>query len=357
MWPGPDAHGNATGLTSRSAKRRVARKVRRQRGGVSGRSLDSDHEEGWVEREEERERREREEERERLARLVQVAKERYERAVEKLGTFAGESVEIGEEAAQEEQEQVAEEEIVMVSSPTPTVGVGTVDEPSEGEDRIPSGSRSQPDVGGGLSLGLRAVVYPQDDISEDESESGQLTRFNSPYMPQYLDSPPDPSPPPAEGIINSFRTFNPFSSYVNVHENTTPSPPSPISADGRDCWYSAPSFISLPTHRTPLLSLESRHLAEETSAVLEVLSRAAEIDMDDDAQKKSIEQAYENVGKLRSEYCVPLAEAPAVAPPVQDWDWKCVVCCDDMADMVLIPCHHMVMCEVRIALSSCRGLG
>lgn len=352
MWPGPDAHGNATSLTSRSAKRRAARSVRRQRGGVIGRSLDSDEEEGWVGREEERERMKRERERERLVELVQVAKERYERAVEKLGTFTGEPVEL-EEEEEEGQEVVVE----MATSPTPGVGIDPADEPSPSDVHLPGGSGIQPDVGGGFQLGARAVVNPPDSISDDESQSGRSPGFSPPRMSQYFPSPPNLSPSPAVGITNSFRMFNPFSGYIYSNDHSTPSPPSTISVDDRDDSYVAPSFSSAPTHRTPLLSLESRNLAEETSAVLELLSRAAEIDMDDDGQKKSIEQVYENIGKLRSEYCDPIAVELPVPPPVQDSDSKCVICYEDIADIVLIPCHHMVMCEVRSALSVCSSVG
>lgn len=323
--------------------------MRRQRGGVIGRSRGSDEEEGWVGREEEREQRKMEAERERLVGLVQVAKERYERAVEKLGTFTGEPVEVQEE----EQEVVVE----MAASPTPGVRVEMVYEPSPGETDLPGGSRLQPDLGGGFPRAARAVVNPPDSISDAESQSGRSPSFSPPRMSQNFHSRLDPSPSLAVGITNSFRMFNPFSAYISSNDYNTPSPPSTISADDRDGSYSAPSFSSVPTRQTPLLSLESRNLAEETSAVLELLSRAAEIDMDDDAQRGSIEQVYENIGKLRNEYCVPVADERAVPPPVRDSDCKCVICLEDIAVIVLIPCHHMVMCEVRSALSLCEGVG
>lgn len=305
--------------------------------GVIGRSLDTDEEEGWVEGEEERERREQEEERERLAGLVQVAKERYERAVEKLSTFSGEQVDVGGE----EEEEGEEGGSATAASPRPAVVVVTMNEPSSGEGRSPGGSGSEPDVGGALSPGARAVVYPADSISDDDSQFGRSPSFGPADLTQNLHSPP-----PAFGITTRFRTFNPFGTDVDTHDYTTPSPPSVISADDCDPWYPATSFPSLPTHRTPLLSLESRHLAEEISVVLELLSRTAEIDMDDDGQKKSIEQAFENIGKLRTEYCVPLAEETAVGTPVDEWDGKCVICYSDFANIVLMPCHHLIMCEV-----------
>lgn len=327
--------------------------MRRQRGGAVGRSLEEDEEEGWVGREEERERREREGERERLVGLVRVAKERYEKAVEKLGTFTGEPVEVEEEEEEEGQAVLVE----MAASVTPGVRVETVDEPSSGEAHLPIGSGLQPDVGSGFSLGVRAVVNPSVSISDDESQSGRSPSLSPPRMSQHFHSPPNRSPSSVVGITNSLRTFIHSSAYIYSNDFSTPSSPSTISADDRDGSYSALSFSSVPTHQTPLLSLESRHLAEETSAVLELLSRAAEIDMDDDAQKKSIEQVYENIGKLRSEYCVPVADEPAVAPPPRDWDCKCVICYEDIADILLIPCHHMVMCEVRSALSLCGSVG
>lgn len=375
-WPGPDAHANATRLTSRSAKRRVARKMRKQRGDPNRtRSLDPVEEQEWVEREEERERQKREVERERLAGLVQVAKQRYERAVEKLGTFTGEPAEPIDAGG----------EGTELAPSTPAEGVGTEDVRSPTRGRSPDNPGIQSDVIGGLSLGTQTAVHPPDSISDDDSQPGGFFSNTPGNTTQRLYR--SPSPPTPEGIMNryvapTFRSgfittvprLNPWFDDVDddTRDYSAPSLPSTNSADEYGRWRPDRSVSPSPIRghsSNPLLSSESRHLAEETSVVLELLSRTGEIDIDDDSQKKSIEQAFENVVKLRREYQVTLAsrageEAPVPTPDEkevpaptsnEEWDGKCVICYDDIANIVLIPCHHMVMCEVG-APSLCNGV-
>lgn len=323
--------------------------MRKRRGDDPGRtrSLDPEEEQEWVEREEERERRETEVERERLAGLVQVAKQRYERAVEKLGMFTGETAELVDAGG----------EGTELAPPTPAAGVGTED--------VPDYLGVQTDR---LSLSAQATVHPPDRISHDDPQPGRPRNYGPGDMMERMYR--TPSPPTPEGSLD--RYLSPFLSAlmtsrfavphinpwfqdadVDPDDNSTPSPPSANSAADCDRWCPATSVPPSPIRgykTNPLLSQDARQLAEETSVVLELLSRTGEIDMDDDAQTKSIEQAFNNVVKLRREYRVTLAsragEEARAPTPDEDWDGKCIICCDDIADIVLTPCHHMVMCEV-----------
>lgn len=102
-----------------------------------------------------------------------------------------------------------------------------------------------------------------------------------------------------------------------------------------------------------------RQLAEETSIILELIGKT---DLDDNLgmdsdYKQIIDDAYENIHKIRTQYRVALAlKAGSAASLTQDpeptaedtlkIDSACIICCDEVSDTVLLPCNHLVLCMV-----------
>lgn len=366
-----------TVLTTRSAKRRVARKLRRERA-QNPVILDSDEERERLEDEEDREERERGAERERLAGLVRVAQQRFERAREKLDSFIGETP------------QAADEEVVTAP---PTVDIES------------AAVQSPPGTGGGLSsglgfrfgLGARVEVDALSIDSDSDSRLGTFrpenpigglynrpgsNRLSPPPSDNYsnLDPPPSfspviPSPPTPVATLRQyfrpptpfnatsfspgpsiFRSSNTASDNENIHFHTydTPSPPSPVSAVDDYPWSSSAATFTAHVppppqiSHTPLLSPETRDLASETSVLLELLSRSDEIAMAEDAQTQSIDRAFENITKLRRHCRIKLSNRDGKLPKEEDeHDGRCIIGCGEIADVVLQPCHHLVLCEVR----------
>jgi hypothetical protein len=108
----------------------------------------------------------------------------------------------------------------------------------------------------------------------------------------------------------------------------------------------------------PPLSEEMRQLAEDTSVILELIGKTylgGNTGMDSD-YKQIIDDAFENISKIRTQYRVALAlKAGSVnltqglAPIVEDIlkiDSACIICCDEVTDTVLLPCNHLVLCMV-----------
>lgn len=71
-----------------------------------------------------------------------------------------------------------------------------------------------------------------------------------------------------------------------------------------------------------VLSFESLQFAEETSVILEFLNRIDDIDTNDDGKIKSVEQLFEDIGKLWSEHFDTLPEELVVLAgwEVRYWD-------------------------------------
>lgn len=108
----------------------------------------------------------------------------------------------------------------------------------------------------------------------------------------------------------------------------------------------------------PPLSEEMRQLAEDTSVILELIGKTdpgGNSGMDSD-YKQIIDDAFENIRKIRTQYRVALAlKAGSVnltqdpTPIVEDTlkiDSACIICCDEISNTVLIPCNHLVLCMV-----------
>ncbi|KAH0604605.1 uncharacterized protein H6S33_006273 [Morchella sextelata] len=138
------------------------------------------------------------------------------------------------------------------------------------------------------------------------------------------------------------------------------------TGDGGD-WETVPADLLRPEPATtilrnatpqdpPPLSEEMRQLAEDTSVILELIGKTylgGNTGMDSD-YKQIIDDAFENISKIRTQYRVALAlKAGSVnltqgpAPIVEDIlkiDSACIICCDEVTDTVLLPCNHLVLC-------------
>ncbi|KAI5843318.1 hypothetical protein DFP73DRAFT_77015 [Morchella snyderi] len=115
---------------------------------------------------------------------------------------------------------------------------------------------------------------------------------------------------------------------------------------------------SVAPQAPPPLSEEMRQLAEDTSVMLELIGKTdpdENTGMDND-YKQIIDDAFENVGKIRTQYRVALASrlgsvnlTQDPAPIVDDKlkiDSACIICCDEISNTVLLPCNHLVLCMV-----------
>lgn len=387
---------------SRSGKRRAAKKLREGREPISSRTQSPDS--GAEDREAERERRDREAEQERLAGVMRVARQRYERALEKWNTFTGES----SQPAGDAEEQA--------TSSAPLTGVATEHSQLTAVTRPASNLGFQLHLSGGSSPGARVAAeaprslsddgmgpstFPGSDLS-DITQNFYDTFSTSRALGQGSNSPPLSSPPSDNNSIIDHLAFPPphprpgqvattsgspgpsTSSYLTAFMTgslyrpdliafsdtdefdfpryNAPSAPSVDSADDSYPWRTTASSVPQPSptshgyRRSPLLSPVSRELAEETSVLLELLSRTGEVDLDVPGQTKAIERAYENISNLRRHYRIRLANRDGLGTAEAESSKKdepdttpesaCIICCSNTADVVLIPCHHMVLCEV-----------
>lgn len=231
----------------------------------------------------ERARREREVERERLAGLVGAARERYRTACERLQEFTG--------------------------IPGETV------EETLGEDGGSSRSRSR----------SRPGARPPDGTDSDDGACGMYRIGSTSSLAGFKD--------PGSTIHSPFPS-SPFC-IPDAWSETGDSAP---QAFFDSSWFLGASFTPPLPHAT-ILAPAFLALAEETALVLELLSKAGTVEMDLEAQKTSLLRACENTALLRREAGVP-------APPAMRVDGVCVVCCDDVADAVLLPCRHLLVCQV-----------
>lgn len=234
----------------------------------------------------ERQCREREVERERLVELVGAARDRYRRAYERWKEFAA-------------------------------AGLGDVVMEDGGSSSGCSGSRpaARPPDGDGSDYGtcglFRMLSTPA---------------FTAPASPLPSASTPSPLCVPDEWPDTDTDTD------TDDDDDNTPHPSFDPS------WFFAASTTPPLPHMT-LIPPASLGLAEETALVLELLSKAGTVEMELPTQEVSLLRVCENTARLRR-------EAGVAAPVAVRVDGACVVCCDGPADAVLLPCRHLVMCEV-----------
>lgn len=97
---------------------------------------------------------------------------------------------------------------------------------------------------------------------------------------------------------------------------------------------------------TSTASLDIAQAAEDASVLLELFSKTAPRNSDaiDDEHKQMIENAFESILRIRREFRV----TAAARMPVEEAkaDPECIICYDNIADTVLMPCKHLVLCMV-----------
>lgn len=105
----------------------------------------------------------------------------------------------------------------------------------------------------------------------------------------------------------------------------------------------APAIIAVAESAPPDLA----QAAEDASVLLELFSKTAPRNNEkiDNEHKQMIENAFESILRIRQEFRVMAARAPAEGTKV---DPECIICYDNIADTVLMPCRHLVLCMVYI---------
>jgi hypothetical protein len=99
-----------------------------------------------------------------------------------------------------------------------------------------------------------------------------------------------------------------------------------------------------PPPPSPIHDAESRRLLEEAASLMEMCTNP-DIDQDEHERKQLLAIARETL--LRS------MRPPEVGDSIQgntegQAGGECVVCCDETADTVLLPCGHLALCSVSI---------
>lgn len=115
--------------------------------------------------------------------------------------------------------------------------------------------------------------------------------------------------------------------------------------------------ITSPTPANPAshAQLDHRKLAEDASILLELFSKTAP-DSADDCNQQLIATAFESIAQIHRHYRALAAAQNGVGNAAQkrvenddlSIDAGCIVCYSEVADTVLLPCHHLVLCSVRI---------
>lgn len=104
-------------------------------------------------------------------------------------------------------------------------------------------------------------------------------------------------------------------------------------------------------------SLDLAQAAEDASVLLELFSKTKPRNNEEisDEHKQMIDNAFESILKIRREFRVMAArkneslgsfEPPASETEDTKSDSECIICYDQIADTVLLPCKHLVLCNV-----------
>lgn len=94
-----------------------------------------------------------------------------------------------------------------------------------------------------------------------------------------------------------------------------------------------------------LESLDIAQAAEDASVLLELFSKTTPRNKEaiSDEHKQMIENAFEGILRIRREFRTVTARALTGQAKV---DPECIICYDNIADTVLMPCRHLVLCMV-----------
>ncbi|KAL0634517.1 hypothetical protein Q9L58_006535 [Maublancomyces gigas] len=110
-----------------------------------------------------------------------------------------------------------------------------------------------------------------------------------------------------------------------------------------------PALVARPASHA---QLDHRKLAEDASILLELFSKTAP-DSTDDCNQQLIATAFESIAQIHRHYRVLAAAQNGVGNAAQkrvenddlSIDAGCIVCYSEVADTVLLPCHHLVLCS------------
>lgn len=91
--------------------------------------------------------------------------------------------------------------------------------------------------------------------------------------------------------------------------------------------------------------LDIAQAAEDASVLLELFSKTTPRNKEaiGDEHKQMIENAFEGILRIRREFRTMTAQTSAGQTKV---DPECIICYDNIADTVLMPCRHLVLCMV-----------
>lgn len=151
-------------------------------------------------------------------------------------------------------------------------------------------------------------------------------------------SPPAPAPPPAPPTF-TLAAAVPTVQHTRRNDTILPPPKKPP-----------------PTARAAALSLaDLQKLAEDASVLLELYSKSASGPNDNECMQELITSAFANVSTIHRNHRVAqnaISRAAQKRPEAADFsaDTGCIICYSEIADTVLLPCHHLVLCGVRISL-------
>lgn len=151
-------------------------------------------------------------------------------------------------------------------------------------------------------------------------------------------SPPAQTPPPAPPTF-TLAAAVPTVQHTRRNNTILPPPKSPP-----------------PTVRATALSLaDLQRLAEDASVLLELYSKSASGPDDDESMQELITSAFAHVSTIHRNHRVAqnaISRAAQKRPEAADFsaDTGCIICYSEIADTVLLPCHHLVLCGVRISL-------
>lgn len=125
----------------------------------------------------------------------------------------------------------------------------------------------------------------------------------------------------------------------------------------------SPDLLTLPVSAADQEPLprpsDLRKLAEDASILLEFFSKTEPGEDEDtnDEYRGIIDTAFGKISEIKRVYQVMAdrrnASLERLEPPVSEMgdmklDSECVICYSEIADTVLIPCNHLVLCTVSL---------
>lgn len=118
-----------------------------------------------------------------------------------------------------------------------------------------------------------------------------------------------------------------------------------------------PSQLSKPSPKLPNTSpMHLRKLAEEASVLLELYSKST-LDSNNAETTQFIASAFQSISTInRHHRILAVSRDGAAQKRVEKDDLtvdpECIICFSEVADTVLVPCHHLVLCTVSFDLST-----